>query len=76
MYGECHSDCENSCHHIEDKSFCSEECVGGCQCSEGTYLDNDFNCVSRDECPCFNKYDAMRGLIPPGETISLNCANW
>ncbi|XP_067931666.1 mucin-2-like [Watersipora subatra] len=75
VYGECHSDCQNSCHHIEDKSFCSDTCLGGCQCEAGKYLDNSGTCVSKEFCSCNNQFDPMNGLIGPGETVELNCAN-
>lgn len=39
-------------------------------------MDDSGTCVTKDLCPCFNKYDPLKGRIKPGETISLNCANW
>uniref|UniRef100_A0A3P9D1T0 Mucin-5AC-like n=1 Tax=Maylandia zebra TaxID=106582 RepID=A0A3P9D1T0_9CICH len=40
--------------------------VDGCGCSEGTYMNEEGQCVARESCPCY----AEGIIVPPGQTIS------
>lgn len=77
VYSECHSDCESSCHYLEDhKSFCLDSCVAGCQCHSGTYLNDNGECVPLQYCPCYHQRDDIEHVVLPGEAVAIGCANW
>lgn len=46
--------------------------VDGCGCAEGTYMDDNEQCVQREKCPCYDK----DMTINSGETYSKDGLTW
>ncbi|XP_062974478.1 mucin-5B-like [Elgaria multicarinata webbii] len=60
--------CNSSCRSLsEPDTLCDVQIapVEGCGCPEGTYLVNEEECVSLEECPCY--YNGL--LIQPGNSF-------
>ncbi|XP_076823877.1 von Willebrand factor-like isoform X2 [Clavelina lepadiformis] len=51
IYKECGSACQATCHNKNQDLMCTSQCVDGCFCPPGTYLDGD-KCVKDEECSC------------------------
>uniref|UniRef100_H0ZEQ6 Otogelin n=1 Tax=Taeniopygia guttata TaxID=59729 RepID=H0ZEQ6_TAEGU len=84
-YSTCVSTCGRTCQALSVPETCSSDCVEGCACPSGMYLDTRTErCVQRNECPCY-----FQGIdYPPGENamtslgkccpvgqIYINCSN-
>ena len=70
---ECGSSCARSCRDLSRKIECNEECVSGCQCPNGQFLNDANRCVPVAECPC--EYEGK--VVQPGETVKVgNCKSW
>uniref|UniRef100_A0A8C3U2L1 Otogelin n=1 Tax=Catharus ustulatus TaxID=91951 RepID=A0A8C3U2L1_CATUS len=84
-YSTCVSTCGRTCQALSVPETCSSDCVEGCACPPGMYLDTKTErCVQRNECPCY-----FQGIdYPPGEhvmtslgkccpvgQIYINCSN-
>ncbi|NXM39398.1 OTOG protein, partial [Gymnorhina tibicen] len=65
-YSTCVSTCGRTCQALSVPETCSSDCVEGCACPSGMYLDTTTErCVQRNECPCY-----FQGIdYPPGENI-------
>ncbi|KAM9266910.1 otogelin [Cariama cristata] len=65
-YSTCVSTCGRTCQALSVPETCSSDCVEGCACPSGTYLNSKTGqCVQRNECPCY-----LQGIdYPPGENI-------
>ncbi|XP_074853854.1 otogelin [Carettochelys insculpta] len=65
-YSTCISTCGQTCQTISMPETCSGDCVEGCACPPGMYLNSKTErCVQRNECPCY-----FQGIeYPPGENI-------
>ncbi|NXK21133.1 OTOG protein, partial [Arenaria interpres] len=65
-YSTCVSTCGRTCQALSVPETCSSDCVEGCACPSGMYLDSKTEqCVHRNECPCY-----FQGIgYPPGENI-------
>uniref|UniRef100_A0A452ISK9 Otogelin n=1 Tax=Gopherus agassizii TaxID=38772 RepID=A0A452ISK9_9SAUR len=65
-YSTCVSTCGQTCQTFSMPETCSGDCVEGCACPLGTYLNSKTErCVQRNECPCY-----FQGFeYPPGENI-------
>ncbi|NXE75632.1 OTOG protein, partial [Cochlearius cochlearius] len=65
-YSTCVSTCGRTCQGLSVPETCSSDCVEGCACPPGMYLNSKTEqCVQRNECPCYfqgNDY-------PPGENV-------
>ncbi|KAH0620986.1 hypothetical protein JD844_021942 [Phrynosoma platyrhinos] len=60
--------CNRSCRSLrEPDMLCNIQIVSveGCECPEGTYLANENECVSPEDCPCY--YEGQ--LIQPGNSF-------
>ncbi|XP_078605220.1 uncharacterized protein LOC144878481 isoform X2 [Branchiostoma floridae x Branchiostoma japonicum] len=63
---QCGSSCRATCRSLSDPiQGCDDECVEGCNCPQGLYLDEDDNCVLPSECPCYHHGELYR----PNEAI-------
>ncbi|XP_009993695.1 PREDICTED: otogelin [Chaetura pelagica] len=65
-YSTCVSTCGRTCQALSVPETCSSDCVEGCACPFGMYLNSKTEqCVKRNECPCY-----FQGIdYPPGENI-------
>ncbi|KAM3850931.1 otogelin [Vipera latastei] len=65
-YSTCVSTCGRSCRAFSVPEACDEDCVEGCTCPSGMYLNiKTDRCVPQNECPCY-----FHGIdYPPGENI-------
>ncbi|NXG51109.1 OTOG protein, partial [Psilopogon haemacephalus] len=65
-YSTCVSTCGRTCQALSVPETCSGDCVEGCACPSGTYLNSKTEqCVQRAECPCY-----FQGIdYPPGENV-------
>ncbi|XP_068004203.1 otogelin [Melanerpes formicivorus] len=65
-YSTCVSTCGRTCQALSVPETCSGDCVEGCACPSGTYLNSRTErCVQRAECPCY-----FQGIdYPPGENV-------
>uniref|UniRef100_A0A8C2TGK3 Otogelin n=1 Tax=Coturnix japonica TaxID=93934 RepID=A0A8C2TGK3_COTJA len=76
-YSTCVSTCGRTCQALSVPETCSSDCVEGCACPFGTYLNSKTErCVVRDECPCY-----FQGIdYPPGDNVitslgKCHCSN-
>ncbi|XP_053322587.1 SCO-spondin-like [Spea bombifrons] len=69
-YSDCVSACPASCAAVGsyEDGQCRDECVGGCECPAGLYLE-DGVCVKEEDCPCYHR----RQKYLPGDTIKQRC---
>ncbi|MGH0153390.1 UNVERIFIED_CONTAM: hypothetical protein FKN15_041923 [Acipenser sinensis] len=51
-----------------EAGHCRDECVSGCECPPGSYLEEGA-CVSEEDCPCYHR----RSKYNPGDTIRQKC---
>ncbi|XP_071415603.1 otogelin [Pithys albifrons albifrons] len=65
-YSTCVSTCGRTCQALSLPETCSSDCVEGCACPSGMYLNSKTErCVQRNECPCY-----FQGIAyPPGENV-------
>ncbi|KFV49306.1 Otogelin, partial [Tyto alba] len=65
-YSTCISTCGRTCQALSVPETCSGDCVEGCACPSGMYLNSKTKrCVQRNECPCY-----FQGIdYPPGENV-------
>uniref|UniRef100_G1K880 Otogelin n=1 Tax=Anolis carolinensis TaxID=28377 RepID=G1K880_ANOCA len=65
-YSTCASICGRTCQAFSVPEVCSDDCVEGCTCPSGMYLNiKTDRCVQQHECPCY-----FQGIdYPPGENI-------
>ncbi|XP_042315379.1 otogelin [Sceloporus undulatus] len=65
-YSTCVSTCGRTCQAFSVPETCSDDCVEGCTCPPGMYLNiKTDRCVQQYECPCY-----FQGIdYPPGENI-------
>ncbi|XP_051478017.1 otogelin [Apus apus] len=65
-YSTCVSTCGRTCQALSVPETCSSDCVEGCACPSGMYLNSKTDqCVKRNECPCY-----FQGIdYPPGENV-------
>ncbi|XP_062974484.1 otogelin [Elgaria multicarinata webbii] len=65
-YSTCVSTCGSTCQAFSMPETCSDDCVEGCTCPPGMYLNiKTDRCVQQNECPCY-----FQGIdYPPGENI-------
>ncbi|XP_065611814.1 otogelin [Cyrtonyx montezumae] len=76
-YSTCVSTCGRTCQALSVPETCSSDCVEGCACPFGTYLNSKSErCVLRNECPCY-----FQGIdYPPGDNVitslgKCHCSN-
>ncbi|XP_072179196.1 uncharacterized protein [Diadema setosum] len=67
-FTECGSACPRTCFNLEINDGCSETCVPGCFCPNGTYWDGE-SCKKETECPCMRRDLAM----PVGAMFHVPC---
>ncbi|NWW99884.1 OTOG protein, partial [Caloenas nicobarica] len=65
-YSTCVATCGRTCQALSVPETCSSDCVEGCACPSGMYLNSKTErCVQRNECPCY-----FQGIdYPPGENV-------
>ncbi|KAJ1177086.1 hypothetical protein NDU88_002349 [Pleurodeles waltl] len=65
-YSTCVDTCAQTCQTLSVSETCNGDCVEGCACRPGMYLNSKSDqCVERNECPCY-----FQGIdYPPGESI-------
>ncbi|EOB04675.1 Otogelin, partial [Anas platyrhynchos] len=65
-YSTCVSTCGRTCQALSVPETCSSDCVEGCACPSGMYLNSKTErCVERNECPCY-----FQGIdYPPGDNV-------
>ncbi|KAH8270632.1 hypothetical protein KR018_012544 [Drosophila ironensis] len=57
VYDECGDGCALTCDDLPSKGTCNRECVEGCRCPHGEYINEDGECVPKGKCHC--SYDGM-----------------
>ncbi|NXY70082.1 OTOG protein, partial [Glareola pratincola] len=72
-YSTCVSTCGKTCQALSVPETCSSDCVEGCACPSGMYLNSKTErCVQRNECPCY-----FQGIdYPPGENAVTSLGKW
>ncbi|KAG5268284.1 hypothetical protein AALO_G00210820 [Alosa alosa] len=70
VFSDCVSSCPASCSSPLPPASgqCREECVGGCECPPGLFLQGG-ECLKRDDCSCFHR----RRSYKAGDTIQQQC---
>ncbi|XP_077978948.1 SCO-spondin-like [Glandiceps talaboti] len=70
IYKECGSACPRTCATVnyDAEKYCVKDCVSGCQCPEGLFLEGG-ECIDASACPCIHN----RQKYNPGETIKTSC---
>ncbi|XP_069481476.1 otogelin [Ambystoma mexicanum] len=65
-YTTCVDTCAQTCQTLSMPEPCDGECVEGCACPRGMYLNSKSDrCVQKNECPCY-----FQGIdYPPGQDI-------
>ncbi|XP_033639813.1 SCO-spondin-like [Asterias rubens] len=69
VYSNCGPTCGQSCRDLSLPCIETDYCVEGCNCPEGSVLDDDGNCISPSFCPCY--YDDH--VYSPGDEIEQSC---
>ncbi|KAG2462466.1 MUC5A protein, partial [Polypterus senegalus] len=65
--------CDHTCRSLSEPDFtCSVQFVpvDGCGCKQGTYMNQNGECVQESECPCYNK----GSVLLAGEIVSRDGA--
>ncbi|XP_037549257.1 mucin-5AC [Nematolebias whitei] len=60
--------CGRTCRSLSQVDFSCQNSfalVDGCGCAEGTFMDEDGQCVSSESCPCYDKDN----IIPAGQAV-------
>uniref|UniRef100_A0A8B9CK62 Otogelin n=1 Tax=Anser brachyrhynchus TaxID=132585 RepID=A0A8B9CK62_9AVES len=84
-YSTCVSTCGRTCQALSVPETCSSDCIEGCACPSGMYLNSKTErCVERNECPCYfqgidyppgdNVITSLGKCCPVGQ-IYINCSN-
>ncbi|XP_074919520.1 SCO-spondin-like [Chelonoidis abingdonii] len=70
QYSDCVSSCPASCAAVStgEEGHCRDECVSGCECPPGLYLEGGA-CVPESDCPCYHRRQKYR----PGQSIQQRC---
>eukprot|EP00795_Rhopilema_esculentum_P014538 gene14538-5605_t len=55
IYQECGNGCERHCKDLTRSFPCTQICVPGCNCPNGTLLNEYGLCVTRNQCPCYDQ---------------------
>ncbi|XP_067647324.1 hemocytin isoform X2 [Eurosta solidaginis] len=76
VYDECGDNCARSCSDLATKNNCKKECVEGCRCPHGEYLNENNECVPQHKCSC--TYDGISFKpgykeVRPGEKFQDFC---
>uniref|UniRef100_A0A3Q0SV91 VWFD domain-containing protein n=1 Tax=Amphilophus citrinellus TaxID=61819 RepID=A0A3Q0SV91_AMPCI len=69
VYGYNMTTCGRTCRSLSQTDYSCQvsfTTVDGCGCAEGTYMNEEGQCVAGANCPCYDEDT----IIPPGETIS------
>lgn len=67
--------CNQSCHSLDEPDpLCKVQIVPmeGCSCPEGTYLNDEEECVTPDDCPCYYKGK----IVQPGNSFQEDKLLW
>ncbi|XP_054464026.1 mucin-5AC-like [Anoplopoma fimbria] len=60
--------CSRTCRSLSQPDYSCQTTfttVDGCGCAEGTYMNEEENCVPKESCPCYDKDN----IIPAGQTF-------
>ncbi|KAF4094913.1 hypothetical protein G5714_023991 [Onychostoma macrolepis] len=70
-YLECGSPCKNTCSDLDASLLCTEHCVDGCFCPNGTIEDDigKKGCIPVNECPCVHNGN----IYLSGESYTQAC---
>ena len=74
-YQECGNACHRSCRDLTHETTCHHQCVAGCNCPNGTVLNDYDACVPIQQCPCQwdgNSYTAGHILFKDKDS----CEKW
>jgi len=76
IYQECGNTCHRSCRDLRlEPKNCESQCVSGCNCPNGTVLNDYDTCIPITECPCHlegNSYPAGHVLYKDKH----RCVKW
>ncbi|XP_038666358.1 SCO-spondin [Scyliorhinus canicula] len=62
--------CPNSCQGLSSETNCSSDCLEGCRCPQGLFL-QDRSCVNVTGCRCYWRTN----IYQPGQVIQMNKCN-
>ncbi|XP_044730611.1 chymotrypsin-elastase inhibitor ixodidin-like [Chrysoperla carnea] len=51
VWNDCGTACPETCSNYDQDVICTEQCIVGCACKEGTVLNDQKNCVPISQCP-------------------------
>ncbi|KAF7666853.1 hypothetical protein LDENG_00091250 [Lucifuga dentata] len=74
-YGYGMTSCGRTCHSLSQPDYSCQSTfttVDGCGCAEGTYMNDEGQCVLSERCPCYD----MDTVIPSGQVITKEAATW
>ncbi|XP_064613991.1 LOW QUALITY PROTEIN: SCO-spondin-like [Liolophura sinensis] len=75
-YTECAPSCRGSCRDLEvGDTSCEDECIAGCMCSDGQYMDDFGQCVPQEDCTCYDKYNPAQQIYKPNAVIRRKCTD-
>ncbi|SPP76371.1 hemocytin [Drosophila guanche] len=57
IFDECGDGCALTCDDLPSKGSCNRECVEGCRCPHGEYINDQGECVPKQKCHC--SFDGM-----------------
>lgn len=69
------SSCGRSCRSLSQVDYSCRArfaAVDGCGCADGTYMNEEGQCVSSSSCPCY----AEDAIIPSGQAVSRDGSTW
>jgi len=73
VYTDCASPCPRTCQSLHNvmPDMCTAECVSGCQCPPGKFI-QDGKCVEPTQCQC--EYNRVK--FDHDEEVQIGCNKW
>lgn len=73
VHQECGSLCKRTCHDLATLSTCQDICIPGCNCRNGTVLNDLGSCVDATDCTCHVDGNTYK----PNQVVNKDqCEQW